>query len=241
MTSLIRQYATFTAHTKPTVGDLKMSAVTADHLGWLVCDGRELTISEWRFLFNAIGYQFGGSGGVFNLPNPAGRVLGSVGSGSGLTARELGDTTGTETHVLVVGEMPDHAHTITDPGHNHAITDPGHVHSGVPNQSSTALNGASNNTGNGGSTGSSTTGITVNTNTTGITGTNYTGGAGSSATNQPGGAGVAATAHNNMQPTIFIGNTFIYSGRPTYGTWPLVNYPNTVPPLSVYAGEPAIL
>lgn len=28
------------------------------------------------------------------------------------------------------------------------------------------------------------------------------------------------TAHNNIQPTLFIGNTFIYSGIPTNGAWP---------------------
>jgi microcystin-dependent protein len=45
-------------------------------------------------------------------------------------------------------------------------------------------------------TGSSSTGVTINTNTTGIT-VNNTGGDG---------------AHNNMQPTVFIGHVFIYSG-----------------------------
>jgi microcystin-dependent protein len=45
-------------------------------------------------------------------------------------------------------------------------------------------------------TGSSTTGITINTKTTGITVNN----AGSS------------NPHNNMQPTVFIGHVFIYSG-----------------------------
>ncbi len=89
MSSLLRSYASFTAHQKPTVGDMKMSAVTEDHLGWLVCNGRSLNVADWRFLFNAIGYQFGGSGATFNLPNPAGRVLGSVGSGTGLTPRSL--------------------------------------------------------------------------------------------------------------------------------------------------------
>ena len=33
-----------------------------------------------------------------------------------------------------------------------------------------------------------------------------------------------SNAHNNMQPTLFIGNVFIYSGKTTYG-----NYPYTYP------------
>lgn len=228
MTSLLTNFATFTAHQKPTVGDLKMSAVGADHLGWLVCDGRSLNVSEWRALHNAIGYQFGGSGNTFNLPNPAGRVLGTIGSGSGLTTRALGTSVGTETHVLTVGEMPDHTHTIVDPGHAHTYVN-------QPNQHEVAVSLTTTDTADNinvnQTTGSNTTGITIN----------YTGGAGSSDSNQTGGAGVAATAHENMQPTLFIGNTFIYSGKPTYGTWPLVNTSAATPPLSVYGGMPAIL
>lgn len=225
MSSLLRQYVSFTAHQKPTVGDIKMSAVGADHLGWLVCDGRSLNVADWRALHNAIGYQFGGSGATFNLPNPAGRVLGTIGSGSGLTTRALGASVGEETHVLTVGEMPDHTHTITDPGH-------AHTYNSVATSLATTGGGPADNTELGSNTtGSNTTGITIN----------YTGGAGSSATNQPGGAGVAATAHENMQPTLFVGNTFIYGGKPTFGTWPLVNTSSATPPLSVYGGMPAIL
>jgi microcystin-dependent protein len=47
---------------------------------------------------------------TFNLPNCSGRVPVGSGSGSGLTARNLGDTGGEETHVLTTTEMPSHTH-----------------------------------------------------------------------------------------------------------------------------------
>jgi microcystin-dependent protein len=263
MSSLMRSFANFTAHSKPTVGDLKMSAITADHLGWLNCDGRELSISEWRFLFNAIGYQFGVgvAPNTFKLPNPAGTVPGTVGQGTQVgntTLRELGDFDGKETHTLIINEIPSHRHGAADVSgnndgsattsingahnhtgstgnagsHTHTATDSGHTHGGVPNQASTAINGASNNTGNGGSTGDGFANITVagvgdhahsiatdgdHTHTAALTG--------------------GSAAHNNMQPTLFIGSTFIYSGKPTFGTWPLT-YP---PPSYGYGGQPQIL
>ena len=159
-----------------------------------------------------IGYQFGGSGTTFNLPAPAGRVMGIIGAGTGLTPRAMGDISGTETHVLTVGEMPDHTHTINDPGHFHTFTDNTTANNNVTRGLPVANQGANSGTATvANQTDASGTGITIN----------PTGGAGSSTSNQSGGLNVAASAHNNMQPTLFVGNLFIYSGVPTYGTWPI--------------------
>ena len=78
------------------------------------------------------------------------------------------------------------------PSHSHGITDPGHTHSYVNNtndqntDNAFASETAADQADLSATTGSSTTGITVN----------NTGGGG---------------AHNNMQPTIFVSNIFIYS------------------------------
>lgn len=164
------------------VGDLKHSIQTDDHEGWYICDGRSLSRTDFPDLFAVIGTAFGSNDSeTFKLPDSQGRVLGGIGSGSGLTTRNLGDKVGEETHTQTIAEMP---------SHNHTINDPGHAHSYVNNTNDqgvntlTTQNDAADNADLSGTTGTSTTGITIN--------------------NRGGGQ-----AFNVMQPTIFIGNVFI--------------------------------
>jgi microcystin-dependent protein len=171
------------------MGDIKYSCQANDHGGWLLCDGRSLSRTEYSDLFVAIGTAFGSDNGTtFKLPDARGRVLGAIGSGAGLTARSLGDTVGAETHTLTTGEMPSHNHGVTDPGHTHSYSN----NSGDQNVNTlTTQNDAADQVEYNQTTGSSTTGITIN----------NTGGGG---------------AHNNMQPTEFIGNVFIFAKYSDY-------------------------
>ena len=171
------------------VADMKISARTADHNGWLVCDGRLVSTTTYATLFGIVGYSYGGSGSTFKLPDLRGRVAGGIGQGSGLTNRVIGANVGAETHTLSTSEMPSHTHNVSDPGHYH-LSMIARDNGDFSNESNQAPAGDSWTTGLkwGKETGSSYTGISINN-----TGSN--------------------SAHNNMQPTQFVGNYFIYAGQ----------------------------
>lgn len=81
--------------------------------GWLLCDGRAVSRTEYAELFKAIGTKHGSGNGstTFNLPNPKGRTL--VGKDSTDTDfNTLGKTGGEKTHTLTVSEMPSHTHDV---------------------------------------------------------------------------------------------------------------------------------
>jgi microcystin-dependent protein len=185
-----RSYFHLAAHQRPSVGDTKTSVVELDHMGWLKCDGRLLNVTDWKFLFDVVGYKFGSNtSNQFRLPDPAGRVAGYVGSGSGLTSRLMGATVGAETHTLTINEMPAHTHGASNAtGNNDG--------SGITSASGSAAESELVGSGSG----PNVAGSSNHTHTIGTTG---------------GGA-----AHNNMQPTLFVGNMFIYSGKSTYGSNP---------------------
>jgi microcystin-dependent protein len=185
----------------------------------------------------------------------------------------LGDISGEETHDLLLSEVPAHNHndisgspgvTSTAPGvtssythnhggltgvsgeHNHTINDSGHSHA-YQNQSNThelAVSATTTDTADNGNvnqtTGSSFTGISLNpagAHSHTIASDTHTHTIASNGGNQ---------RHNNIQPTIWIGNLFIYGGRPWVatpyaralnGTNPVPgsnNYPPQGPPLNIY-------
>jgi microcystin-dependent protein len=212
MTSCLLQDFAPNARNKPTIGDTKMSVISRDHIGWLNCDGRLLNVNDFYQLWEVVGYSFGGSGTQFRLPDMGGRVAGTVGDdGTGREVWSVGDVSGAQVHVLTIPQMPIHNHTgQTDlSGTGITLTDPGHTHSITPGGNAIAANGGSAANNSGGNTSSSTTGIT-------LTDPRHRH---SFTTNNTGGS----LPHQNIQPTLFIGNTFIYSGKPNYGT-----YPNTI-------------
>jgi microcystin-dependent protein len=216
MSSVMSGYYDNFSSSRPSIGDTKISVVSSDHNGWILCDGRDLKIVQFRSLFSVIGYTFGGSGETFKLPDPAGRILGVTGAGDGLTERELGDAVGEETHVLDISEIPQHVHTGTTDAsgaHVHGITDPGHVHTqqtiqddynGSAGGPPAFTNDSGNTTVTHNNIQSNTTGISVNTG--GLHSHTFT-------SNPTGGT----QPHNNMQPTLFMGNMFIYNGVPKFG------------------------
>lgn len=98
-----------------TIGDLGSGATTranADTVNlytllWNNVSDGNCPVSSGRGVSAAADF---GAGKTIRLPLTRGRVAGAIGTGSGLTARSLGETVGEETHVLTVNELASHTH-----------------------------------------------------------------------------------------------------------------------------------
>ena len=80
------------------VGDIIVS-LQPEKEGWILCDGREISRTEYKNLFDIIGTQFGEGDGTttFNVPNGSGRFLQMD------TTKAIG--------TYVEAGLPDHIHT----------------------------------------------------------------------------------------------------------------------------------
>ena len=105
------------SHLALQVGDYKLTARSADINGWLVCNGRSLSRTEYASLFSVIGVDFGSADSThFNIPDYTSKVIGMYGTPAGepgLTIRDRGDVVGHETIKLTVPQLPAHSHTGT--------------------------------------------------------------------------------------------------------------------------------
>lgn len=87
--------------------------------GWVLCDGAQKSRVDYKALFDVIGTTWGVGDGstTFNVPDLRGRTPIGAGTGSGLTARTLGQSGGEETHILTTAELAVHNHS-----HVHTVT-----------------------------------------------------------------------------------------------------------------------
>jgi len=111
-------------------GDVIMTGRASAPTGWLLCDGASYSTVSYPNLFSAIGYQFGGGGGTFSVPNLKGRVPVGVDT-SDTDFDVLGETSGAKTsvHDHGVGTLANSSAGGHDHGGNTGFT-PGHTFGG---------------------------------------------------------------------------------------------------------------
>ena len=93
------------------IGEIRMFGGNFAPVGWALCSGQLLSISQYTALFSILGTSYGGDGvRTFGLPNLQGTVpigWGSARSGSSYT---IGETAGVENVSLLQNNMPSHSH-----------------------------------------------------------------------------------------------------------------------------------
>lgn len=99
------------------LGEIRLFAFSRTPMGWLPCNGQNISIATYNSLYALIGMTFGGDGRTtFGLPNLNGRV--PVGQGQNtttvppLTTRTVGQTGGSDYVTLPLAEVPSHTHAL---------------------------------------------------------------------------------------------------------------------------------
>lgn len=109
----------------PYVGEIRMFGGNFAPVGWALCNGQLLSISENDLLFSLIGTTYGGDGqSTFALPNIQGRIPIHAGRGQGLSTRVLGEMGGFETVTLTPGQEGRHSHAFSASTDTAASVDP---------------------------------------------------------------------------------------------------------------------
>jgi microcystin-dependent protein len=116
-------------------GTVMWSAAPDPPVGWLLCDGRSVTVNDYPALYANIGNTYGGDDFAFQLPDLVGRFILSIGD-PGRDPFTYADGINKEhEHGMFPGTT--HTHGVTDPGHEHPTSSGSHIHSTTSNHAHT--------------------------------------------------------------------------------------------------------
>jgi microcystin-dependent protein len=92
----------------PYVGEIRIFAGNFPPVGWLFCEGQQMSIAENDILFTVIGTQYGGDGeSTFSLPDLRGRIPMHQGNG-----HLIGESAGVTDVTLTTQQLPTHTHAV---------------------------------------------------------------------------------------------------------------------------------
>jgi microcystin-dependent protein len=95
------------------VGEIRAVGFNFAPVGWALCNGQLLPISQNTALFSLLGTYYGGDGkSNFALPNLQGRAPMHQGNGAGLSPRFIGEMGGETGVTLLTTQIPSHTHSV---------------------------------------------------------------------------------------------------------------------------------
>jgi microcystin-dependent protein len=110
----------------PFVAEIRIFPFNFAPKGWAWCNGQVLPLSQNTALFSLLGTTYGGNGkSNFALPDMQGNAAMQPGQGPGLSLHDLGETSGSDTVVLLESEIPSHSHPLQASVGNADLQSPG--------------------------------------------------------------------------------------------------------------------
>ena len=98
---------------EPFVGQVIAVGFNFAPVGWALCQGQLLPISQNAALFSLLGTTYGGDGqSTFGLPDLRGRAALGMGQGSGLQPYVMGQPGGVESVTLTANQFASHTHAL---------------------------------------------------------------------------------------------------------------------------------
>lgn len=97
----------------PYIGEIIMFAGNFAPVGWALCQGQLMPISDYDALYELLGTTYGGDGDTtFALPDLRGRLPVGQGHGPGLSNYVIGQQLGVEAVTLTAAQLPPHSHPV---------------------------------------------------------------------------------------------------------------------------------
>lgn len=109
----------------PFIGEIRAVGFNFAPVGWALCAGQLLPISQNAALFALLGTTYGGNGtSNFQLPNLQGRVIVGMGQATSGQYYDMGEISGSESVTLSSSQLPMHTHAATFTGTTPAAVTP---------------------------------------------------------------------------------------------------------------------
>jgi microcystin-dependent protein len=107
------------------VGEVRLVGFNFAPVGWALCNGQLIAISENSTLFNLIGTTYGGDGvQTFAVPNLQGRIPIHQGTLAGGSSYVIGEIAGLESVTLTTSQYPTHNHALLGSSNNGSGNNP---------------------------------------------------------------------------------------------------------------------